>query len=69
MKKILVVLSLLLCVGCVGLSPDLIEQSAQNIAGRHDAYVKADPVLTVEQREAYLQETELFLKVIEEAKK
>ena len=68
MKKIVVILSLL-CVGCVGLSPDLIEQSAQNIAGRHDAYIKADPVLTVEQREAYLQETELFLKVIAEAKK
>ena len=69
MKRILILLALLACVSCTGIPPDLIDTSAENIAARHDAYVKADPALSEGERAAYLQETELFLQVIEEAKK
>ena len=70
MKRIVITAALLLVlVGCVGLKPELLDTSVQNITLRHDRYVTADPALTADQRAAFLQESELLRLVIEEAKK
>lgn len=69
MKRTILVLSLLvLVVGCVGIPPDLIDTSVENITLRHDAYVSGDVTLTETEKAAYLQESELLRKVVEEAK-
>lgn len=67
-RPVIIVALLLLLVGCVGIDPTLVEDSAKNICGRHDAYVLADTTIPEPEKQAYLLETELLLKVIEEAK-
>jgi hypothetical protein len=70
MKRTILILSILaLVVGCVGIPPDLIDTSVENITLRHDAYIAADATLTPTERDAYLQEAALLRGVIEEAKK
>lgn len=68
MKRIVLVVSVLLFVGCSGLNPSLIKDSAVNICVRHNAYVNADATLTEEQKALFEQEADLMLKVILEAK-
>lgn len=70
MKKTLVCLLALLCLGCTSgsaIDADLIGPTIRDVAEVHDKYVQEDPDLTEAERSIYLTNTQLLRKALEEA--
>ena len=60
---------IVLLAGCQspGLQPELIKESVDNVSSRHDKYVEADDTLTPTQKEAFLLESDLLRRAVNEA--